>query len=89
MPARRDQRWREADARNSRAVDLALRRLARRLRALRRGRGWTQEQVAERAHIDPKHYQALESGLSNVTMARLVALARAHGLTLSELLDGV
>lgn len=70
-------------------MDAALRRLGRRLRALRLAGEWTQEEVAERARVDAKHYQALESGLSNVTFATLLAVARALGVTLSELFDGV
>jgi transcriptional regulator with XRE-family HTH domain len=70
-------------------VDVGLRRLGRRLRALRDARGLTQERLAERAGVDAKHYQALESGLSNVTFATLLAVARALGVSLSELFDGV
>ena len=49
----------------------------------------TQEHLAESAAIDAKHYQVMEGGLSNVTFATLVAVARALGVTLAELLDGV
>ena len=88
MPTRRTQAWRSA-ARGSRGVDASLRRLGRRLRALREEAGLTQVQVAERASIDEKHYQTMESGLSNVTFATLVAVSKALGVTLSELLEGV
>jgi len=70
-------------------VDASLRRLGRRLRAIRQGLDWTQEEVAERARIDAKHYQVMESGLSNVTFATLVAVSKALGVTLSELFEGV
>ena len=56
---------------------------------LRKAKDMTQEQVAEQAAIDAKHYQVLESGLSNVTFATLVAVSRALGVTLAELLEGV
>jgi transcriptional regulator with XRE-family HTH domain len=49
----------------------------------------TQEEVAEKAHIDPKHYQAMESGLSNVTFATLLAVSKALDVSLSELFTGV
>lgn len=88
MPTRRNQPWRSA-ARGARGVDASLRRLGRRLRALRKAAGLTQPQFAEMATIDDKHYQSMESGGSNVTFATLFAVAKAHGLSLSELLEGV
>lgn len=39
--------------------------------------------------LDEKHYQAIEAGGSNVTFATLIAVAKAHGLSLAELLEGV
>lgn len=88
MPTRRTQPWRSA-ARGSRGVDASLRRLGRRLRSLREAAGLTQVQVAEKAVLDDKHYQTLESGLSNVTFATLVAVSKALGVTLPELFEGV
>ena len=88
VPTRRTQAWRSA-ARGSRGVDASLRRLGRRLRSLREAAELTQVQLAERAAIDEKHYQTMESGLSNVTLATLVAVSRALGVTLAELLEGV
>ena len=88
MPTRRTKAWRSA-ARGSRGVDASLRRLGRRLRSLREAAGLTQVQLAERAAIDEKHYQTMEGGLSNVTFATLVAVAKALGVTLVELLEGV
>jgi transcriptional regulator with XRE-family HTH domain len=88
VPTRRTQAWRSA-ARGSRGVDASLRRLGRRLRSLREATGLTQARVAEKAAIDEKHYQTMESGLSNVTFATLVAVSRALGVTLAELVEGV
>lgn len=88
MPTRRTQPWRSA-ARGSRGVDASLRRLGRRLRSLRETAGLTQVQVAEKAALDDKHYQTLESGLSNVTYATLVAVSKALGVTLADLFEGV
>jgi transcriptional regulator with XRE-family HTH domain len=39
--------------------------------------------------LDPKHFQAIEYGRSNVTVASLVGVARALGVTLTELFKGV
>ncbi len=88
MPTRRTQAWRSA-ARGARGVDASLRRLGRRLRSLREAAGLTQVQLAEKAALDEKHYQTMESGLSNVTFATLVAVSKALGVTLSELFEGV
>lgn len=70
-------------------MEASLRRLGRRLRSLRKEAGLTQPQFAERAMLDEKHYQAMEAGGSNVTFATLIAVAKAHGLSLAELLEGV
>jgi transcriptional regulator with XRE-family HTH domain len=88
VPVRRSQAWRSA-ARGSRGVDASLRRLGRRLRSLREAAGLTQVQLAEKALLDEKHYQTMESGLSNVTYATLVAVSKALGVTLAELFEGV
>jgi transcriptional regulator with XRE-family HTH domain len=45
--------------------------------------------MAAKARLDAKHYQQLEYGSSNATFATLKALARALGVTLSEMLEGV
>ncbi len=66
-----------------------LRRLGKRLRELRAERDLTQEAAASAAAIDPKHYQAIEAGTSNVTMATLIGLTKALGVPLATMLDGV
>jgi len=38
----------------------------------------TQESAAERARLNPQHISLLERGGANVTLATLVALARAY-----------
>ena len=54
------------------------RRLGEALRALRAERGLSQEEAAERAGVHAKHLQRIEGGNANVTLATLVALARAY-----------
>ena len=91
MPAAKrkaKRKWR-SDARASPQVEKSLRRLGRQIRTLRRSAGLTQEAAAERAKLDYKHYQAIESGSSNVTVASLVGIARALKVKLTELLAGV
>ncbi len=91
MPPARPKRrtsWRSA-ARSSPQVGTALASLGKRVRILRQEKGLTQEDAAARAHLDPKHFQAIEAGKTNVTMASLVGIARSLGVKLAELLKGV
>lgn len=63
-------------------------KLARRLRELRKKHGYSQQELAERADLDYKHVQLLES--SKAPYARLDTLehlAKAFGITPSKLLD--
>jgi len=63
-------------------------RFARRLRALRRRCGWTQEELAERAELAYRHVQRLES-LTNPPPAKidtLEKLAKAFKVSPAKLL---
>ncbi len=62
-----------------------MRRLGRRIRALRIEAGLTQEAAAERARLDYKHLQAIEAGQSNVTVASLVGIAKALRVSVADL----
>lgn len=66
-------------------VAVAIGRLGRRIRELRVAKQLTQEQAAERAKLDPKHWQDLETGRTNPTLATLVGISRALGVKLSDL----
>lgn len=74
-------------ARSSRVLATALKRLGLRIRQLRLERGLTQEQLAERATLDDKGVQAIERGKTNVTMASVVAIAKALQVDLAELFE--
>jgi transcriptional regulator with XRE-family HTH domain len=52
-------------------------------------KGLSQEDAADRAAIDPKHFQLIETGQVNVTFASLVGVAKALGVKLAELFRGV
>jgi DNA-binding XRE family transcriptional regulator len=78
--------WRSS-ARDAPGVAGALKRLGTRVRALRRARSLTQEQAAEIAKLDEKHWQDIEGARTNPTVATLVGIARALKVTLSELFD--
>jgi transcriptional regulator with XRE-family HTH domain len=55
------------------------------IRELRRARGLTQEQLAERLNALTPNYARIEQGRQNVTVATLVPIARALDVSLEEL----
>ena len=63
--------------------------LARNLHALRRSRGWSQEEMAEKCGLHRTYVGAIERGERNVTLETLNALALALGVSAAELIaDG-
>ena len=76
-------------ARGSPQVTKAVAKLADRVRQLRRAKGLTQEELGWSGGIDPKHVAAVERGATNPTLSTLLGIAKALGVTLSELLEGV
>jgi transcriptional regulator with XRE-family HTH domain len=76
--------WRSS-ARSRADLGPTLARLGNRVRDLRTTKGYTQEQLAVRAQLDPKHVQAIEAGGSNVTVSTLLGLADGLGCEISEL----
>jgi transcriptional regulator with XRE-family HTH domain len=63
-----------------------LRLLAERIKALRSAKGWSQEQLAERASIQRSYLADLERGYRNPSVRTLVKVANALGVSPSELL---
>lgn len=59
----------------------------RRLRALRLERGWSLDELAKRALIGPSTISRIETGHRRIALDQLVALARALGTSVDELLD--
>jgi DNA-binding XRE family transcriptional regulator len=78
--------WRSS-ARDAPGVARALSRLGKRIRALRGERKLTQGQAADLAKLDEKHWQDIEGGRTNPTVATLVGVARALKVTLAELFE--
>lgn len=60
--------------------------VGQRIRELRQAHGMTQEVAAERAKINPKYLGAIERGEINVTLATMVRLAKALGVSPSDFL---
>ncbi len=66
--------------------DEVLSELGARARALRVERGWTLREAAERSGLSARFLVQLESGRGNISVRRLVDVARALGTTAAELL---
>lgn len=61
--------------------------LAGNVRRLREKAGWTQEQAADAMEIATRHYQKIEAGDVNVTVATLVRVAKAFGVDVKALFE--
>jgi XRE family transcriptional regulator, regulator of sulfur utilization len=61
------------------------RQLGQRVKSLRRLRGYTQEQLAERMEINPKYLSSIERGVENPTLDLLCRLANGLQVDLYEL----
>jgi transcriptional regulator with XRE-family HTH domain len=64
-----------------------LRLLAQRIKSLRRAKGWTQEEFAERAAMQRSYLADLELGRRNPSVRTLVKVANAFGVPVRALLD--
>jgi transcriptional regulator with XRE-family HTH domain len=58
-----------------------------RIRSLRLARGWSLDELADRAHIGPSTISRIETGHRRIALDQLVALARALGTTVDDLVD--
>lgn len=64
----------------------AVRALGRTVRGLRRDQGWTVEQAAGHFGVEPAFVRRIESGRTNPSLAVIVSIASAFGLSSAELL---
>jgi transcriptional regulator with XRE-family HTH domain len=58
-----------------------------RLRELRRKKGWTQEELGERAEMNGIQVGHIERGASDPKLSTVLKLARALGVSAADLLD--
>jgi len=70
------------------AEDIRI-RVGRRLKKLRKQRGWTQVQMAEQFGLDRSYLSDVEHGKRNISIVNLEVIARGFGLTLSRFLTKV
>jgi len=61
------------------------RQLGQRIRQLRKARGWTQQELAERAELDYKYLGAVERGERNITIDNIEKIAAGFGLEAHQL----
>jgi transcriptional regulator with XRE-family HTH domain len=76
----------EMRAQNRTASPELLCRLANNLKQIRNARGYTQEQLAELCRLHKDYISDIEQATVNITLANLIALARALDCAESELL---
>jgi transcriptional regulator with XRE-family HTH domain len=62
--------------------------VGQRVARLRRAKGWTQQQLANAAHLHSVTVSNIEQGRRRMGADAAVALARALGVTVDELLTG-
>jgi transcriptional regulator with XRE-family HTH domain len=77
--------------RRSKRFRVEVAALGKRVRALRKTRGWTLEEASERMHLDLKHFQKVEAGPRaklNITMVTLVRIAEGFGVPMARLFGG-
>lgn len=66
-----------------------LGRFGQRVRDLRRARGLSQEAFAARCGLDRTYLGGIERGERNVALRNITIIAKALGLSLSELMSGL
>lgn len=58
-----------------------------RIRSLRTARGWSLDELAKRSFIGPSTISRIETGGRRIALDQLVALAKALGVSVDDLLD--
>ena len=64
-----------------------LERLGEQLRFLRKDKGFTQEELAEKVGVHPTYIGKIESGKSNISTIMLFKLSRALKVKLSKVFE--
>jgi transcriptional regulator with XRE-family HTH domain len=64
-------------------------RLGRKIRELRKKKGWSQEEFADKCRIGRAHMSLIERGRQNLTLATLLTVCRQLDTSMSALLKGI
>ncbi len=64
-------------------------RFGKRLGQLRRERGWSQEELADRAGLHRTYLSSTERGQRNISLANLDKLAQALEIDIAEMFRGI
>ena len=67
----------------------ALRAFGLNVRKKREASGLTQERTGEKANLDPTYISGIERGVRNPSLLSICRLAKALGVSVSELVEGV
>jgi transcriptional regulator with XRE-family HTH domain len=67
-------------------MDSIQAKLGRRVRALRKARGWSQEELGGRASLHPTYVGGIERGERNVSLINLAKLSEAFQIRMAEFL---
>ena len=66
-----------------------LERFGKRVREKRTALGLSQEAFADKANLDRTYISGIERGKRNVAIRNIDAIAKALGVSIAELMDGV
>ncbi len=66
---------------------IKLRKIATRIKELRKNSALTQEQLAEKANIDYKFFQKIENGTRNITVNTLIRICDSLNVSLKDFFD--
>ena len=66
-----------------------LKRFGNRVRELRKAAGYSQEEFADRCDLDRSYLGGIERGERNLALRNIEQIAKALGLSISDLLKGV
>ena len=66
-----------------------LARFGRRVRELRKAKGFSQEALAEKCSLDRTYVSSVERGRRNLSLRSIRTIAEALGVSMSQLVRGV
>jgi transcriptional regulator with XRE-family HTH domain len=64
-----------------------LKKLGARIREFREAKGWNQERFAAEAGIDRSYAHGLERGVRNITILKLLQIAKTLGVKMTAFFD--